>query len=115
FGLLETERGDFVLSPAYDLLNTKLHVDDPDFALNDGLFADNFKSRDWKKNGSPSQLDFTEFGKRIGIRENRIATLLQPFRDQQNDVKQLIDRSFLADSEKRGYFLYYNRKKNLLG
>lgn len=39
---------------AYDLLNTKLHVDDPDFGLNGGLFTDQFKSNDWKKNGSPS-------------------------------------------------------------
>lgn len=115
FGLLETERGDFVLSPAYDLLNTKLHVDDPDFALNEGLFADGFKSRDWKKNGSPSHLDFTEFAKRIGIRENRIENLLKPFRDRQDEVKQLIDQSFLAEPEKKGYFLYYNRKRNLLG
>lgn len=115
FGLLETKRGDFVLSPAYDLLNTKLHVDDPDFALNGGLFADNFKSRDWKKNGSPSQLDFIEFAKRIGIKENRIDILLQPFQERQDGVKQLIDHSFLAEPEKKGYFLYYNRKKNLLG
>lgn len=114
FGLLETKHGDFVLSPAYDLLNTKLHVDDPDFGLNGGLFTDQFKSSDWKKNGSPSQLDFVEFAKRIGIRENRIATLLQPFLDRQDSVEQLVNQSFLAEAEKKGYLLYYNRKRNLL-
>lgn len=114
FGLLETKHGDFVLSSAYDLLNTKLHVDDPNFGLNGGLFADQFKSVDWKKNGSPSRLDFVEFAKRIGIRENRIATLLQPFLDRQDSVKQLVNQSFLAEPEKKGYLLYYNRKRNLL-
>ena len=33
FSVLETESGDFRLSPAYDLINTKLHVDDRIFAL----------------------------------------------------------------------------------
>lgn len=33
FSILETPDGDFKLSPAYDLLNTRLHVDDSDFAL----------------------------------------------------------------------------------
>ena len=33
FSLLETPVGDYVLSPAYDLLNTRIHVDDSDLAL----------------------------------------------------------------------------------
>jgi serine/threonine-protein kinase HipA len=114
FGLLETKLGDFILSPAYDLLNTKLHVDDPDFALNGGLFANDFKSKDWKKNGSPSQIDFIEFANRIGIRSNRIETLLKPFIERQDSVKQLIDQSFLASPEKKAYLMYYNQKRNLL-
>lgn len=114
FGLLETEAGDFVLSPAYDLLNTKLHVDDPDFALDGGLFKDNFKSRDWKKNGGPSHLDFVEFAKRIGIKENRIMPLLYPFMEKQKGVAELTAQSYLAKPQKIGYLNYYNRKRNLL-
>lgn len=38
FSLIETQQGDFKLSPAYDLLNTKIHIDDTDFALKEGLF-----------------------------------------------------------------------------
>ena len=41
FSVLETESGDFRLSPAYDLINTKLHVDDRIFALDKGLLKDN--------------------------------------------------------------------------
>ncbi|MET1055339.1 MAG: hypothetical protein ABWY16_08535 [Pedobacter sp.] len=113
-GLLETAQGDFVLSPAYDLLNTKLHVDDPDFALDGGLFADGFKSGDWKKNAAPSHLDFEEFARRIGIQEKRIKVLLEPFLLGQPLVEQLIGRSFLNDSLKRGYLINYNKKRNLL-
>ncbi len=44
FSLLESSKGDYLLSPAYDLLNTRLHIDDTDFALQKGLFLDNYKS-----------------------------------------------------------------------
>jgi serine/threonine-protein kinase HipA len=38
FSLIETELGDFRLSPAYDLLNSRLHINDGDFALEEGLY-----------------------------------------------------------------------------
>lgn len=49
FSLLESETGDYLLSPAYDLINTRLHVDDTDFALDKGLFEDNYQSETFKK------------------------------------------------------------------
>lgn len=49
FSLIEIPGGDYVLSPAYDLLNTRIHVDDSDFALDGGLFSDGFKSEEMKK------------------------------------------------------------------
>jgi serine/threonine-protein kinase HipA len=33
FSLLESKSGDYVMSPAYDLVNTRIHIDDTDFAL----------------------------------------------------------------------------------
>ena len=38
FSLLESSNGDYLLSPVYNLVNTRLHVDDKEFALNKGLF-----------------------------------------------------------------------------
>ncbi len=37
FSLIEIPLGDFKLSPAYDLLNSRIHIEDKDFALNDEL------------------------------------------------------------------------------
>lgn len=37
FSIIETPFGDYRLSPAYDLLNSRIHIDDKDFALEDGL------------------------------------------------------------------------------
>jgi serine/threonine-protein kinase HipA len=114
FSLLESKSGDYRLSPAYDLINTRLHVDDTDFALSKKLFADDYKSAAWKKSGHASAIDFLEFGKRIGILESRSAKLLAPFLEKQVNVESLVDRSFLDAGSKRGYLLYYNTKRNYL-
>jgi serine/threonine-protein kinase HipA len=114
FSLLESSKGDYLLSPAYDLVNTKLHVDDTGFALGKGLFADDFKSDKYKKNGHPSKTDFIEFAERIGVTESRVKKLLQPFLEKQSKVETLVNRSFLNEASKRGYLLMYSTKRNYL-
>jgi len=114
FSLLESSKGDYLLSPAYDLVNTRLHVDDTDFALDKGLFADEYKSVAYQKNGHPSKTDFIELAKRIGVTESRVEKLLQPFLEKQNMVETLISCSFLSETSKRGYLLFYNTKRNYL-
>ncbi len=114
FSLLESSKGDYLLSPAYDLVNTKLHVDDSDFALDKGLFADGFKSEEYKKNGHPCKSDFIEFARRIGVTESRVEKLMNPFLEKQPFMETLVSRSFLSDANKRGYLLMYNTKRNYL-
>jgi serine/threonine-protein kinase HipA len=114
FALLESTKGDYLLSPAYDLVNTRLHVDDTDFALDRGLFADDFKSEQYKKRGHPGKSDFVEFAKRIGVTEKRIDKLLNPFLQKQPMVETLVSHSFLRDANKRGYILMYSTKRNFL-
>jgi serine/threonine-protein kinase HipA len=114
FSLLESSRGDYLLSPAYDLINTRLHVDDSDFALNKGLFADDFKSEEYKKTGHPSKNDFIEFARRIGVGETRIEKLLNPFLVKQPFAVTLVNHSFLSDANKRSYLLMYGTRLNHL-
>jgi len=114
FSLLESSKGDYLLSPAYDLINTRLHVDDTDFALDKGLFSNDFKSEQYKKSGHPSKSDFSEFAKRIGVSASRFEKLISPFMEKQPFVEKLIGHSFLSDANKRGYLLMYNTKRNYL-
>jgi serine/threonine-protein kinase HipA len=114
FSLLETSGGDYIISPAYDLVNTHIHVDDYDFALDKGLFADDFRSRTYKKNGHPCKDDFRELGRRIGIDENRIEKLMHPYLEKQPLVETLVAHSFLNNPCKREYLLMFNTKKNYL-
>jgi serine/threonine-protein kinase HipA len=112
FSLLESSTGDYLLSPAYDLLNTRLHVGDTPFALSKGLFEDNFRSVHFRKNHHPSVLDFIEFGRRIGLVDKKIEKLLLPFQQKHSLVEQLVRNSFLGNPEKKGYLIYYNTRMN---
>lgn len=114
FSLLENEHGDYLLSPAYDLINSRMHVDDSDFAFKQGLFTDNFKSVAFKKSGHASAGDFRELARRFGMNEKRTEKFLQPFLDKQPFMEELVNRSFLNDAGKRGYLLMYNTKRNYL-
>jgi serine/threonine-protein kinase HipA len=114
FSLLESESGDYFLSPAYDLVNTRIHVDDTDFALDKGLFVDKFRSTTFEKSNHPGKEDFMELSRRLGIVNDRAEKLLQPFLTKQPMVDTLTHRSFLDEPVKRGYLLDYNNRRNRL-
>ncbi len=114
FSLLESPNGDYLLSPAYDLINTRIHVDDTDFALDNGLFKLDFKSEVYKKSNHASKYDFIELAKRMEIKESRIEKLLSPFLEKQPLVEDLVSHSFLDEKTKRAYLLHYNTKRNYL-
>jgi len=66
FSILESEDGDPLLSPAYDLISTRIHVKDSDMALKNGLFSDQFTTESYLSNAFYARDDFMEFGMRIG-------------------------------------------------
>ncbi|TNE30242.1 MAG: type II toxin-antitoxin system HipA family toxin [Bacteroidetes bacterium] len=107
FSILETEKGDHILSPAYDLLNTRIHVNDADFALTEGLFDEEYYSDEMKANGWCGRDDFEVFGDRIGLKPQQIAMLLEPFLKDQPMVHELIQNSFLNEETKALYKDHY--------
>ena len=114
FALLESDTGDYLLSPAYDLINTRIHVDDTDFALDKGLFIDDYRSDEFRKTGHAAYPDFVEFGKRIGVNESRIQKISAPFLVDQSLVEKLIQSSFINEKSKRAYLLHYHTRLNRL-
>lgn len=114
FSVIETTKGDFRLAPAYDLLNTHLHVDDTDFALSRGLFREGAKSEFLKYNGKANGRSFEEFGRRIGIGEKRIAEILQQFSAIYPQTEELINASFLLPDTKKTYTSEYRQRRNRL-
>ncbi|HEV7645197.1 MAG TPA: HipA domain-containing protein [Pyrinomonadaceae bacterium] len=114
FSLLETADGDYRLAPAYDLMNTRLHIDDQHFAFEKELFEDDFRSVKYQSGLHPAKEDFIEFGRRVGVKEERIEVLLTPFLSRQESVETLTNRSFLDEKMKRGYLHLYQQQRNYL-
>lgn len=105
FSVLYLEDGDLQLAPAYDLINTHIHLDDSDFAMRDGLSRTLEKSDSYERTGHPCQDDFRRFGLQIGLSSKRVEAVLKPFMIFPNEVKQLIERSYFSDDKlKRTYW-----------
>ncbi|MDR3339117.1 MAG: HipA domain-containing protein [Candidatus Symbiothrix sp.] len=113
FSVIETKDGDFRLSPAYDLLNTRIHVDDTEFALSRGLFKD--EGNEYLKGGSKvNGASFRQFGIRIGLPEKVVDQERISFCGKYPQIEALINRSFLSEKTKRQYSMLYQTRRNRL-
>jgi serine/threonine-protein kinase HipA len=112
FSVIRTDSGDYVLTPAYDLLCTKLHSPgESDMALT--LFKEGF-SEAYQEIGFYTRFDFLQLGNKLGIREARAIRMIDEFRNERSEISDLIERSFLRDDTKDLYTEYYkDRVKRL--
>ena len=101
FSVLYTKDGDLQLAPAYDLINTHIHLGDSDFAMRDGLSLTLEKSDSYERTGHPCQDDFRRFGLSIGLSSKRVEAVLKPFMTFPEQVHELIDRSYFSDDKLR--------------
>lgn len=94
---------DYRLAPAYDLLNTNLHVKGDDWGLDGGLSPRIEKSDVYERTGHPCRLDFVRFGRQIGLVQSRIDKVLDKYTSIPEKTKVLISHSFLTEKMKRKY------------
>jgi len=100
--LLESPDGDMLLSPSYDLMNTKLHTNDAQTALN--LFIEKERKLDLMNSTYDYKIaDFIELGKRIGVRDKMLIAIEKEFSDVKDKMVAFVDKSFLSDDAKRKY------------
>ena len=108
FSLLETPLGDYRLSPAYDLLNSHIHIDDKDFALDDGLLPRNLAQ-------GKIRSQFATLAGNAGISEKIFNDIIKLMLSQSENVDKMIVVSFLSDTSKRNYWQSYQKRlKQLL-
>jgi serine/threonine-protein kinase HipA len=108
FSLLETSMGDYRLSPAYDLLNSRIHLEDKDFALDDGLLPRKLAQGKIKH-------QFAVLAENTGINEKIFNTIMALMLSRVESVEKMIHASFLSETTKRNYWqLYQGRLKQLM-
>ena len=107
--------GDAFLAPAYDLINTRLHVKDEDLALKEGLYPEDMNHPSFDHFGSYAYDDFQHFGEKIGLLPVRVKRMISKFLMDEEKVYSLISRSFLNEKSKTDYkALYDDRRQRLL-
>ena len=115
FSLQQTTSGDYVFSPAYDLINTSIHIsEDSFFALSDGLFNGDYESDSFQTLGYYAYDDFYEFGIKIGMMESRVRKLLDKYRNMNPKTNTLIQHSFLSDPIKIVYRNRYSERLKMI-
>jgi serine/threonine-protein kinase HipA len=108
FSAMQTEAGDYVLTPAYDLLCTRIHSPkESDMALM--LLKDRFTGT-FEAHGFYTLHDFQEFGNVLGIKESRLEKILNEFKGKEESIDYLVDRSFLNHEIKADFKSYYKDK-----
>jgi serine/threonine-protein kinase HipA len=109
FSLLETPLGDFRLSPAYDLLNSRIHIEDKDFALEEGLLPGNLAR-------GKVRLQFQTLAHHAGLSEKQVHDIFMTLTSETAGVSSLVKASFLSEKIQRNYWqAYQTRLKKLTG
>lgn len=106
FSLLETSNEDFILSPAYDLINTNIHFPNESRTALD--MFDNFESEFYQENGFYGKEDFLKLAMFFEVKEVRANRMIKEFPDQKEKVSKLIEASLLSKEAKVKYKKLFN-------
>lgn len=107
FAILETPMGDHRLSPAYDLLNTRIHVDDSNFALEEGLLPKHMAR-------TTIAGQFKILAEQVEIKPKQFNQIMASMLESSEEIVELSNASFLEKSTQRNYIQdYHYRLKQL--
>lgn len=113
FSLYESEQGDMVLTPAYDLVATSVHIPtETPLALD--LFADGHFTKSFECLGFYASSDFIELGRLFGLDEPHVRREIDRFVSSAPAVGHEIEGSFLSPAARADYAsAFENRLKAL--
>ena len=112
FSLYRSEQGDYILTPAYDLLNTAVHFPYEPTATGLDFFADGHFTPAYEKLGFYSSADFIELGAAFGVFEEDVRGMISLFHAHRDEVAQMIETSRLSDEARSRYiFRFHDRLK----
>jgi serine/threonine-protein kinase HipA len=98
FSLFESEFGDYILTPAYDVICTSLHF--PEEARTALDLFDTFETDSFRQNAFYKRPDFLKLAECYGMNMARTERYLRQFVASETAVVGLIERSFLSEMAK---------------
>ena len=112
FSLYRSEQGDYILTPAYDLLNTAVHFPNEPTATGLEFFADGHFTPAYETLGFYSSADFIELGAAFGVFEEDVRGMISLFNVRRGETERMIDDSSLsAEAKSRYLFRFHDRLK----
>ena len=112
FSLYRSNQGDYILTPAYDLLNTSVHFPNEPTATGLDFFADGHFTLAYETLGFYSSADFIELGRAFGVAEDEVRGLIALFAERRAAVERMLAESALSDEARSRYlFRFHDRLK----
>ena len=112
FSLYRSEQGDYVLTPAYDLLNTSVHFPGEPTATGLDFFADGHFTSAYETLGFYSSADFIELGSAFGVSDDEVREQIALFAEHRAAVERMLAESALSDEARARYlFRFHDRLK----
>ena len=114
FSLYESRQGDYILTPAYDLLNTALHFPNEPTATGLDFFADGHYTARYEILGFYSSADFRELATFYCVPPSEVDEMLAVFAARRGRVEAAVTASRLSP-EAKGLYLdkFHDRLKAL--
>ena len=103
FSLYSSEQGDYILTPAYDLLNTAVHFPNEPTATGLEFFADGHYTPAYEVLGFYSSADFVELGTAFGVHEDEVRGLISRFAARRDAVERMLAASPLSPEARTRY------------
>ena len=108
FSLFQSPQGDYVLTPAYDLLNTMIHFPNDPSATALDFFSDGHFTSRYEDLGFYSSADFVELGRCFGVGEAEVRRMLTLFPARRTEVESEIAKSLLSNEAKSRYLSIFD-------
>ena len=107
FSMIDEDNGAWRLAPVYDVMNTRVHVVDGDFAMEDGLFKD---KRECPKN--QMRAFFQEWGENIGLSARIIQLEIRNASESFATILNELPSSYMSQKAQR-VFRYHIKQRML--
>lgn len=114
FSLYRSAQGDYILTPAYDLLNTAIHFPNEPSATGLDFFSDGHFTSRYEELGFYSSADFIELGARFGVNAQEVREMLSGFPQKRDSVCRMIEASMLSDAAKGQYLMRFLDRLNAI-
>lgn len=108
---MESDQGDYLLSPAYDLMCISLHLDDADICMRDGLFNGDHEEPAFMKTCMYTRPAFISFAGKMDIPLKLAENIIDELTGKEDAVRDLLSRSFLSDEAKIAYLKFFTARQ----